>query len=79
MMGSAERRASTDDLLARIDAVVTGHERQHSTERGLPVDALGHDPTEPAPFLAPAIEAVIEAHTWFRWQRCPDVNYEEER
>lgn len=38
VVGSAERRASTDDLLAKIDAVTTGHELQHSHEHGLPVE-----------------------------------------
>lgn len=39
-MTSETRRQSTDELLALIDDVVSGHENQHSYEYGVPVSDL---------------------------------------
>lgn len=38
-MSRADREKLTQDMLDRIDRVVSGHEHQHSTEHGLPVIA----------------------------------------
>lgn len=55
-MGSAERRALTDDMLAKIDAVVSGHEHQRTTELAMSIDP---EPDDDA--LGAALDQFIDA------------------
>lgn len=52
-----------DDLRARVEAVVTGHELQHSPEKGMRIP----------PFPGPSSD-----RRWVRYSMRPDVNYEDD-